>query len=383
MKTFNLFLTVIMSLLLSTSVSAVHISTRKDPPSHHYIKESEMNGLQTDLQIAFLGKVDSTDERLLCFNDKRRFNIENVAIANINTIKEDRAIELACLNDEKDGEFDATNQAYPAIYRHPKRGSSYLIPLINIRRVFGFDLCNNFYEDMNKLYFLSVNSKDEYIAFIFSFRNHNPYRRVLYQTVQNTIYKTARYEISITNYLNDIRPLLNTIFDGYIKKEYAKDMSAKKEKKWDNIVETFAFKKPELPPFDKNLFGIADLSSVLDYINYKQSKIWKEEMNMMEMKWTRDDLNLVLREKMLNAPDDLDDGSYHLMTMGENFKYRAIHMMENLGGVCIHKVIRLVISFIKKGKMDLAADVLKLYSHVENYKKRRDMIKLEYLDKLP
>ena len=148
-------------------------------------------------------------------------------------------------------------------------------------------------------------------------------------------------------------------------------------------METFAFKKPELPPFDKNLFGIADLSSVLDYINYKQSKIWKEEMNMMEMKWTRDDLNLVLREKMLNAPDDLDDGSYHLMTMGENFKYRAIHMMENLGGVCIHKVIRLVISFIKKGKMDLAADVLKLYSHVENYKKRRDMIKLEYLDKLP
>ena len=385
MKTFKLFLTVIMSLLLLGSVLSMHLSTRKAPPSHHYIREGEMDGLQTNLQIAYLGKVDSTDERLLCFNDKRQFNIENVAIANINTIKDDRAIEITCLNDEKDGEYSAIVQAYPSIYRHPKRGSSYVIPLINIRRVFGFDLCNNFFEDMNKLYFLTVNTKDEYVAFIFSFRNHNPIRRLLYQTVQNTIYKTARYEVSITNYLNDIRPLLNTIFDGYILKEYATQMSSliKKEKQWDNVVEKFAFKKKELPPIDKNLLEMADLNSVLDYMDFRQKKLWKVEMNMMESKWTRDDINLVLREKMLNVPDDPDDGGYHLTAMAENFKYRAIHMMENFGGVCVHSIAKLVISLLKSGKMDLGADILKLYSHLETYKKRKDMIRLEYLDKLP
>ena len=80
MKTFNLFLTVIMSLLLSTSVSAVHISTRKDPPSHHYIKEREKNLKIFDIEREMKEKMMLRIEKIKNSNFIRKNPIEIIIL---------------------------------------------------------------------------------------------------------------------------------------------------------------------------------------------------------------------------------------------------------------------------------------------------------------
>ena len=379
MKTFNLLLCLTMLLLLSTSVIALRSSVRKG----HYIKESEMFSLHPNLQIAFLGDINSSDERLLCFNDKRQFNIENVGIVNMNTIKTDQAIELAFQNEEKRGELDAIGAASPTIARNPIRGSSYMIPLIYIRRIYGFDLCDTRYEDPNKVYILTVGYNNEYIGYIFTFPNHSPMRRLLYQSVHTLIYDVSLHSSSLPNYMsyiNNLSPIMNKIFDGYLLREYAKEM-LNKENNGKNILETFAYTKKVDEVSDNTINGLAVIRVGLETLEFRIKKLWNTEMDIMEYKWKKEDLMLVLKEKMLNNAND--DPHYYLTVMAENFKYKAMNHMEELANSCVHNVLKVVIRLIRQDKMDLASDILKLYAHLDYYKTQKSNIMREYHDNLP